>query len=106
MNEDIDVTGGLDDCEPIPESIKRIDYEALYRKETGICPREEPTSTTTSFRWRESFTRFIWQKLIDRDNLLNLAIARFRAAEKAFRDPSYYNEWQQSIKDYDKAKEG
>lgn len=76
------------------------DYEALYRKETGLY----------YMTWdgiRSEYCDWLKQKLSDRDKLLALSEARFRAAEALIRYAKIlnhvqpeYNEWQQAIKAY------
>lgn len=96
-----------------------IDYEALYKQETGRDAMDyDECSRHKSFYYTQRFTEWLIQKFSGRDNLLALAEARFRAAEeyiKTMVDGLNYNFFDkknakerlaQSIAAYDKAKEG
>lgn len=88
------------------KSNSAIDYEELYRKETG-----EDVDINTIV----SYISWLIQKLTDRDALLTAEHNRRVAAEKWIEyitdgdaplvddDIEVYEVWQQSIKDFDKA---
>lgn len=95
-----------------------IDYEALYRKETGedIRPMDDLTREWTIVTGK--YYRWLKNKLSDRDNLLALAKARFRAGEElrmkcfhcAYKKEGVrcgicieFEKWNQSVAAYDKA---
>lgn len=83
------------------------DYAELYKQETGddIRPLDDLTREWTIITGK--YYRWLQQKLSDRDKLLALAEARFRATEKVMTDfdngDKAYEAWQKSIKAYEEA---